>query len=441
MNALRRYVFAFGIVCLVVPTAAANELWIPPTYQQDFGGAGIGSSGVWPVTIVGVVRLAWAVPDDLHAFRAAKLALIPHAPAGPGTLVLRVCHAASGEFVAAACTGPHSVPYTGTANQLLEIDVTAAITSHIGVAGANHIAVLAYTTPQTRTDHVAGLRFVYDAPPLPTAALADEAVTAEKIAPNTIDSSKLTFSPVTHTELALALTGVRLTSLDGLNGLICSVNGTPGTTALTIATDGQVSLKCNTPPPPPPDRCCEITDPKLVSKFTPYLTQIQSVALPRLCIGSMIGLGTGFCIDSATLAINWDGLDISSELVGTELYSDHEFVRQFDVAPHVFTVDYRIVGVGGSCQLTVGAPNTRLSEIVRSDMISSPEGPLHHVAAHTRSVSMIPDVSGCGLLASLEVVPTLQEALEQLAVQVLGMQPICWEPKADAAEIVLTVCP
>jgi len=46
--------------------AAANEMWVAPTYQQDVGGLGIGSNTVWPVTAAGAVRFAWASPNDLQ---------------------------------------------------------------------------------------------------------------------------------------------------------------------------------------------------------------------------------------------------------------------------------------------------------------------------------------------------------------------------------------
>jgi hypothetical protein len=53
-------------VLVFAPVVRADEIWVAPTYQDDFGGVGVASNAVWPVTKIGVVRLAWAVPDDLQ---------------------------------------------------------------------------------------------------------------------------------------------------------------------------------------------------------------------------------------------------------------------------------------------------------------------------------------------------------------------------------------
>ena len=65
------------------------------------------------------------------------------------------------------CAGPFTPGFTSTANQLLEIDISAAIGAHLGAPGANYLSVLAYTTPSTPTDHIVGLRFSHT-PTTPT---------------------------------------------------------------------------------------------------------------------------------------------------------------------------------------------------------------------------------------------------------------------------------
>jgi hypothetical protein len=166
----RRFTVA-ALVCLATGLAAsaqANELWIAPTYQQDAGGLGIGSNTVWPVTAIGTVRLAWGVPNDLQTFQGARLVLIPHAPGGPGNLDVQVCAAVNAQNVAADCTAvPLSHSFVGVADELLEVDITAAIAARLGTPGLSHLAVLA--TTGTTTDHIVGLRFVYD-PVLPAGA-------------------------------------------------------------------------------------------------------------------------------------------------------------------------------------------------------------------------------------------------------------------------------
>ena len=141
----------------------ADEIWVAPTYQQDFGGLGVGSSVVWPATAAGAVRLAWAVPGNLQTFQSAKLVLVPHNPGGNATLTLFVCTAQDAELVFSACGGPFNHPFTGVPNQLHEVDVSAALAPRIGTPGAHYLAVLAFTAPTAGTDHIVGLRFTYDA--------------------------------------------------------------------------------------------------------------------------------------------------------------------------------------------------------------------------------------------------------------------------------------
>lgn len=178
-------VFLCGLVLAgAAAPAAGNEIWVAPTMQQDVGGFGIGSNVAWPVTAAGAVRLAWGVPEDLQSFTRARLVLIPHAPGGAATLSVYVCAANSGDMVAAACTGPVNHPFTGVANQLLEVDITAAIAPQVGLAGTNHLAVVAYTTPTTATDHIVGLRFAYDAGTPPgVATLGANTFSGTQIAP------------------------------------------------------------------------------------------------------------------------------------------------------------------------------------------------------------------------------------------------------------------
>jgi hypothetical protein len=188
---------------IAVP-AQANELWIAPTYQQDAGGLGIGSNTVWPVTAVGTVRLAWGVPNDLQMFQSARLVLIPHAPGGGGTLDVQVCAAENAQNVAAACTAtPVSHSFVGVADELLEVDITAAIASFVGTPGLNHLAVLASTS--TTTDHIVGLRFVYAAAvPAGAATLGANTFTDTQTAPAFVGDGS-------------GVTNVDATLLDGLD--------------------------------------------------------------------------------------------------------------------------------------------------------------------------------------------------------------------------------
>ena len=117
------------------------------------------------MTAAGVVRLAWAIPANLRTFQSAKVALIPADSSAAATLTFYVCPARSSQVVTANCAGPFSQGFTSVANQLVEIDMSAAIGAHLGAPGASYLSVLAYTTPTTATDHIVGLRFTYAAGP------------------------------------------------------------------------------------------------------------------------------------------------------------------------------------------------------------------------------------------------------------------------------------
>ena len=70
--------------------------------------------------------------------------------------------------------------------------------SRIGVPGANYLAVLAYSTPTTTTDHIVGLRFAYEpAPPAGVATLGANTFSGAQTAPAFVgDGSGLTNLPV-----------------------------------------------------------------------------------------------------------------------------------------------------------------------------------------------------------------------------------------------------
>jgi hypothetical protein len=183
----RRLTFVWMVSFVLVGSPRlvhADEIWVAPTYQQDIGGLGVASNVFWPVTPVGAVRLAWSIPDDLQTFQSAKVVVIPNSPGGASTLNVFVCPAQNGNVVSASCAGPFAQTFTGVANQLVEVDISSLISSSIGTPGANYLAVLAYTTPTTTTDHIVGLRFSYT-PKLPTGAatLAANKFTGTQIAP------------------------------------------------------------------------------------------------------------------------------------------------------------------------------------------------------------------------------------------------------------------
>ena len=141
--------------------AAADEIFVPPTHQADTGGLGIGN-GLWPVSVAGVTRMVVAVPADLLTFTGARVALIPGAASPAGVLHIYVCTAKNSDLVGAACSGPVDRPFTGVANRLVDVDISSALAARVTAPGAQYIAILAYTTPTTGTDHILGMRFAYE---------------------------------------------------------------------------------------------------------------------------------------------------------------------------------------------------------------------------------------------------------------------------------------
>ena len=159
---LRSSVITLACLSLLIARSShADEIWVAPTYQADLGGVGVGN-GVWPVTALGVVRLAVAVPDNLENFEFAKVAIIPSAPAGSAVLHFYVCSAENSTLAGASCAGPIDQAFTGVANQLVEVDISAGLAAHVTGPGVQYLGVLVYTTPTTTTDHIVGMRFGYE---------------------------------------------------------------------------------------------------------------------------------------------------------------------------------------------------------------------------------------------------------------------------------------
>jgi hypothetical protein len=155
-----RVAFALMIGAFAAP-ARADEIWVAPTAQQDLGGLGVASNAVWPVSAFGAVRLAWSVPGNLNALQSAKIVLIPHSP-GASSLNVFVCSSKNGDTASGNCTGPSTKPFTAVPNTLMEVEIAGILAPYIGSPGASYLAVIAYTTPTTASDHIVGLRFGYE---------------------------------------------------------------------------------------------------------------------------------------------------------------------------------------------------------------------------------------------------------------------------------------
>ena len=241
MNQLRALRIV-GLVCLsfMFATAArADEIWVAPTLQTDTGGLGVGN-GIWPVSPKGVTRLVVAVPDDLQTFQGARIVLIPNAPAGAGVLHVHICTAQNSDMVAASCSGPVDQPFVGVANHLIEVDVSAAVAARVTNPGARYLAIAAYTTPTFTTDHIVGMRFIYEGTPGPVGPQGPQGDKGDPGAPGVQGPPGVPGPP-----------GV-IGSFDALHGSSCSRGGQAGTIDLSYAADtGAVSLRCVVTTTPP----------------------------------------------------------------------------------------------------------------------------------------------------------------------------------------------
>jgi len=237
-----------AVVTIAAPVRA-SDVWVAPTYQQDVGGVGIASNVVWPVTAAGVARFAWAVPGDLQTFNSAKVVVIPNAPGGAAVLNVFVCPAANNGAVAAGCVGPFQQAFTGVPNQLAEVEIGGLLATHVGTPGSTYLAVLAYTTPTTSTDHIVGLKFSYTAAiPGNTATLASNTFTGTQAAPlfsgsfagNGSGLTSLPFPAGAATLGANTFTGTQTATAfvgdgSGLTHLPPGPPGPPGTTGQGVA--------------------------------------------------------------------------------------------------------------------------------------------------------------------------------------------------------------
>ena len=141
--------------------ARADELWVAPTHQADSSAASASVaifSGPSPRSAS--CGSPGACPTTSRRSGTRSRCSSPHSPGGAATLNLLVCPAESGDTVVGDCAGPFASAFTGIANQLLEVDVSAAIAPHVGTPGQTSLAVVAFTAPTMVTDHVVGLRFV-----------------------------------------------------------------------------------------------------------------------------------------------------------------------------------------------------------------------------------------------------------------------------------------
>jgi hypothetical protein len=306
-----------AFVPLGATVARAEEIWVAPSSQADFGGLEVASNTFWPVTPIGVVRMAWAVPNNLETFQGAKVVLIPGSPGGAANVNVFVCAAQSGNSAAAGCAGPFPQAFTGVANQLVEVEIGPSIASRIGTPGANYLTVLAFTSPTTTTDHIVGLRFAYT----PTAPSG-----AATLGANTFSG--------TQTAPAFVGSGAGLTNLPIPAGVATlGANTFSGTqTAPAFAGDGSSVSNVN----------------------ANLLDGLDSTAFALTASAATLGANTF----TGTQTINTGNLDLdpSSSTVGNVTKNGSPFL-------HNFGTQNTFLGVSAGNFTTAGANNTAVGAL------------------------------------------------------------------------------
>jgi len=315
---------AVSVICITLSWAAplsAQEIWIAPTYQADLGGLGIGTNVVWPVSPLGVARLAFGVPNDLQTFQSAKIAVIPSVPIASSTAVVYVCAASNSDLVGASCTGPSNFPFSGLANQLVEVDISTAVGPRVGLPGQNYLAVLAFTTPSTASDHFLGMRFAYTATAGstgPTGATGATGATGPRGATGATGPNGVT-GPTGATG-ATGNTGATGTGLAGPTG----PTGATGATGATGSSAGTIYMAAGTTPlstatvwySPLSNGIVSATALGNAVQFgapTPVACTINLLHLQLTC-GSSCGSG-----DTMTVTVVKNGVDTAMSCTGTSV--------------------------------------------------------------------------------------------------------------------------
>lgn len=73
------------------------------------------------------------MPNHLQTFQSAKVALILGAAATASNLNVFVCPAQHQSPAGGACEGPFAQPFSGAANQLIEVEIGSMLSSRIGI--------------------------------------------------------------------------------------------------------------------------------------------------------------------------------------------------------------------------------------------------------------------------------------------------------------------
>jgi hypothetical protein len=173
-----------------VESAAAEELWVPPTPLATPGF----NPFPWPTSGAGFASFAFAVPDKFAALTSVKVALIPKASLG-GAFDVHGSVKRDGEAAGVGLLSSFAIPATLAAGTVQEIDVSALLAGQLDPtsAGQDYVSVFFWfpASPGRENATVLGLRFTYEAVQVQTADIANGAITTPKLADDSVTNAKI----------------------------------------------------------------------------------------------------------------------------------------------------------------------------------------------------------------------------------------------------------
>jgi hypothetical protein len=200
---MKKFYFLTNLLVLMGALARpglAKDLWVTPVHAEP-----VQLNATWPVTQYGLARFAFGVPDDMAAFANAHVVFVPTATA-TGTFSLYFMVKRDGELASPLdIVSQANLPVAFNANQVTEVDVSSIFTGAFDATSAGNDQVSLIVLAQGAligSARVLGMRFVYDAVPLPASGIADNAVNSAKIANNSITSADVLNESLTGADVS-----------------------------------------------------------------------------------------------------------------------------------------------------------------------------------------------------------------------------------------------
>lgn len=200
--------------------------------------------------------------------------------------------------------------------------------------------------------------------------------------------------------------GPPLISLNALAGLPCSVGTQSGTVTVATAADGTISFRCVATPPDPETDADYLPFSSKAAYFTAFTAfefpQQVSLPIDRSCFGDVNStFGTGACLaaSAAGVSLTTDGVDLSEPDGPTPLDQLGSFTARwrFDVSSAPLAVQYKLLGVPGSCTLAVQGVDLYLDVKFEFDRLDAARDEIRLQALLNPLASL--DFNGCSDVA------------------------------------------